>query len=248
MSSAENKMSLDDWELGSLRLSVFYRPEEGFDHSGWWKQLFGDVADSKDSMEKRDRTLYSSVIEDWRYELDVTQSRSDLRVALTPQAMAGMNVFPTLGPLTKTEPDLLDLCKKLISLESMPTISRLAFGPVYFHPVAQKVDAYKLLDSMTSVCIDVEHSRGFNYQINRWRKSKLSDCTVNRITKWMCQTVLSGEISHKDGAQTNTREWRAARLELDINTAAEFPGAFTSDGFSELVEMAHEICEYGDIP
>jgi hypothetical protein len=153
----------------------------------------------------------------------------------------------------------LNLFHRLMNswFEVAPNALRLAFGGVLLIPVDTKADGYRLLSTLLpSVIIDAEGSSDFSYQINRARISKagIEGLRINRLSRWST-ALWSGStvLIQGDRVTTTPSERRyASRLEIDINTAADFQGEFRAEQvgtvFSELVELGREIAQEGDIP
>jgi hypothetical protein len=122
-------------------------------------------------------------------------------------------------------------------------------------PIADPVAGNRLLSQyLHDVKIDIEGSTDLFYQINRRRcsTSDVPDLFVNRLSKWSLSTT--GLLSLGGAPEEITIQARqfACRLELDINTVAEFPEELPhsrlSDLFDEFVRLSNEIAQEGDIP
>jgi len=90
----------------------------------------------------------------------------------------------------------------------------------------------------------------FLYQYNRRRTSLTApEVEINRLSKWTWAPL--GEVQVKDGKLVHPLE-SACLLELDINTMPEFQGPLQQDRlaplFEEMVELAVEIAQRGDVP
>ncbi len=99
-------------------------------------------------------------------------------------------------------------------------------------------------------------SSDFSYQINRPRisGSGIPDLKINRLSKWSVASWRLEEWSLGPQTTVKTLEGQEAfscRLELDINTAADFSGEITSQSlasiFAEQINLGAEIAEHGDI-
>lgn len=120
-------------------------------------------------------------------------------------------------------------------------------------------DSYNRLSYYLPFDLD-EDSSDFLYQINRPRKIssvESFECSVNRLSKWSASkwsvSLFAGSGSDPSQlTQYITKPTQfAVRLELDINTAADFVGELDSEKlphiFRELVELGKEIANKGDI-
>jgi hypothetical protein len=138
-----------------------------------------------------------------------------------------------------------------------PPLVRLAFGVVVFEPVGDRVEGYRRLgEHLPGIHLDPDGSYDFFYQINRPRNSTVVETLkINRLSRWSVSRFVPIRLmiappsiqSAPVGAQQE-----ACRIELDINTAAEFagelPGARLAQLFEELKNLAVEIATRGDIP
>lgn len=120
-----------------------------------------------------------------------------------------------------------------------------------------RAEGYRLLDGcLPDVNVDSERSSDFSYQINRPRQSALGipDLRINRLSRWSVVKrqgfAIHGGVQpavtiHQEGGL-------AAKLDLDINTAPDYPSDLQHDRlgdiFQECVGAAVEIAGSGDIP
>ena len=141
-------------------------------------------------------------------------------------------------------------------LESAPDLTRIAFGGVLVQEVPDKETGYRLLSSMLPAVRLEPASSDFLYRINRPRPSRVDPkVRINRLTTWSVRFVARFGIRILGGRalppELGPRR-HAVRLELDINTPAEYEGPLRKDRlvawFQELVEFGKEIAEKGDIP
>ena len=138
-----------------------------------------------------------------------------------------------------------------VGLSELPT-SRIAVGLTLVKPVSSREEGYVELDRLIpDLKLDVESS-DFSYQINRCRASRVvPDQAINRLSNWSVQQVRFGVISSlADLSMTETAVSYGIRLVLDVNTVPS-EGPLPADKLSavttELVELAREIAESGDI-
>jgi hypothetical protein len=150
-------------------------------------------------------------------------------------------------------PRVLKPFQELMSrwLTDCPPLQRLAFGAALYLPVKDRREAYDRLESLLHVGLKYSEDEGdFVYQYNRRRVSQSApQVKINRLSKWTW--VPLGEVSAKDGVLVLPPE-SACLLELDINTAPEFPGVLPQDRyvplFQEMIDLAVEIAARGDVP
>jgi hypothetical protein len=157
-----------------------------------------------------------------------------------------------LGSFDDASKSLMGLADKWLALE-IPSVSRLAFGAILIH----KADGVAAVNALLSgylpgLDLSTEGCSDLNFQINRPRLSRtVRDLKLNRLSKWAVMTrQLVNLVPGTDPALVS--EGTVARLELDMNTALEYagelPAAFLSGILEELVGLAKETSERGDIP
>jgi hypothetical protein len=156
-------------------------------------------------------------------------------------------------------PNALEAFDRLMMrwLENCPALSRLAFGAIVFESVRDRTEGYRrLAERLHAVHLDPEGSSDFLYQINRPRNSTAVDTLrINRLSKWSVArfvpfSLMIAPQSIQSFPAIGGEE--ACRIELDINTAAEFVGELPPTRlpqlFEELKSLAIELITRGDIP
>jgi hypothetical protein len=141
----------------------------------------------------------------------------------------------------------------LIHQGSFPRIRRMAVGAVLLLPVGGRKEGYEQLQPyLSSVTIDPVNSSDFVYRVNRKRASQLgiSGLSINRLGQWnTVVTKLLGPLTVPPDATLPENHF--CRIELDINTAPEYPDVLPEerlgDILSELVAAAKEIILQGDV-
>jgi len=143
------------------------------------------------------------------------------------------------------------------SLPSCPPLRRFAFGAVLFQFVEDREDGYRQISAyLPAVKLDAKGSSDFSYQINRPRDSRsgVPGLQVNRLCRWSVAQLMHAQVSLSDAGvqKTELGSHFACRLEMDINTSAEFRGELSPEQskivFGELLELGAEIAQQGDIP
>lgn len=245
------------WQAASLRATAFVEPEGPMTPTDWWENLVGLPPESinlrpKIGLEQLEGTYQGRKLTlqvqpdrvDWLFLPAVPEKSDDL-----PEAMPSAGSFPeTLKPFQTLVLEWLKIA---------PPVTRLAFGATLFQPVEDRRAGYlHLAKYLPSVQLDPDTS-DFSYQISRPRRSRsgVAELNINRLMKWSVSLVqqfgLSFERKARPKARYTAGESRC-RLELDINTAPDFPGqlppAELANIFQELVGLGEEIAAKGDIP
>lgn len=262
MSGLKDKQHHPDtvcWQAESFRLTAFLSPSAQIVEQDWWNKLTGELPDRKTSEPKtgiqQEEGRFKNDKIDGHLVLTVHSTRIDWQ--LVPILEVPDSGFPTIGVFTES----VDLFLKLMLhwLETAPSIQRLAFGAVLMQPGNSLKDSYYQLSSYLPFNLD-EDSSDFLYQINRPRKLasiEIPDFSINRLSKWSASkwsvSLFAGSASDPSQlTQYVTKPTQfAVRLELDINTTADFLGELSSEKlpyvFQELVKFGKEIASKGDV-
>jgi hypothetical protein len=165
-----------------------------------------------------------------------------------------------VGPFPQALEIFVPLVERWSSLQA--DVNRLAFGAVLHSRVESLEMGYKKLgELLPSVQLDSEGSSEFFYQINRPRESKsgIARLRINRLSKWSVAVRTRGVLMGRMISDEQTVNWESSgqpmvscRLELDINTSPEYetalPAQHIRSVFRELVDLAVEVAEKGDLP
>jgi len=253
--SKSGKAPSGDWITEILRLTAFPTPPAPPRNPEWWSALVGEqpqtvvtqprTGEHREEGPFRNAVLVSSIQLnriDWLLRPNVED----------PRAID----FPMVGSFTEAVEPFVEVMLKWLSLDTCPSLQRLAFGTILQLPVDDRPTGYRLLSTyLPYVTIDLEHTRDFLYQINRPRESNtgIGGLSINRLAKW---SVGSGQwvdvlLTTPRSSESIWGRWRAfCRLELDVNTAAEFGGPLPKDRLTsvllELIDLSKEIISEGD--
>lgn len=248
------KQPLDQWKAGLFRLSVFPSPSAQIEKPTWWSDLVGEPPEKTTSQPRTGGFQDEGEYEDNKLMLSVQPLRIDWMLVPQEDVLPAAN-FLALGTFPEFLTRFRQLMERWFQLESCPTAQRLAFGAVVLLPVESLQDGYQQLSAYLPFEMDWENASDFNYQINRRRDSgsEIPDLKINRLSKWSVASAMLGGITFAPGRARSSAHQPsyACRLELDINTAQEFPGEITREQlpqiFQELTTLGREIVEQGDI-
>jgi hypothetical protein len=258
MSNEIKRASISDWEVESLRVTAFPTQNAEVKPDNWWQEVVGTEPETQLVQAKRGEKRFQGAFEGGQLTLLLQPGRIDwflVRGANTEE-VASEELTSSVGKFEKVCSRFTEVVGQWLPIS--PPLHRIAFGGTVLLPVADRATGYKrLVPYLPSVSIDPEGSRDLLYRINRPRMSQtgLKDLQLNRLSTWAVGSLLSGEVSIIGGQATIVapREQAfACRVELDINTAAEFSGIFVPDQsretLNELVQLGVEIVEKGDVP
>lgn len=238
-----------NWEVVQLRLTGFpVDPIEVPRGGGWWLELMGEEPERhtyKKTMELQEVGQFAN----GQLVVEVNPLHFDWRFVLSEVEV--LDEIPTLGSFTANLTAFVPLMQRWLK-EKSPPLQRLAFGADLILPVLNKREGYLSLASFLPVEIDLDNSNDFFYQINRKKPlaGGIENLHVNRLSKWMLIRFNVGVQQNQIAFEIPGLEKYAVRLELDINTVAEFRGNLGRDSlpalFDELVRLGCDIAEKGD--
>lgn len=256
------ELSYKNWQVELTRITAFYGqlpPEKKEGWNTWWNDLVG-VPPEHSSFRQRDSiSQHEGPFNGGVLILALQPGRIDWYLT----AKQAEEEPDSPGGLSLLKPEAIakfqDLISRWMLLESYPPLIRLAFGQVLLQPVESREAGYlQLRTYLPSVDLRPE-STDFLYQINRPRQSTtVPGLRINRLCKW--SVILASKISfifstgQKETTSFSPRlvdSEQACRVELDINTLPEHQSEFdrptSSAVFEELVLLAKEIAEKGDV-
>ena len=255
MSEAISPSDFAEWDVESLRLSIFHPTDPtGRPLSGLWEKVMGVSPESIDSR-PRERVLREQGGANGNKLLLVTQAqRLDWNLLPDPAADREIGNPPILTALDQGIPMLRKALG--VSLQSVRLVDRLAFGIVLMQQVSDLSEGMSQLSKYLPH-MGLEHREGsdFIYQINRRRRSSYAPhVRINCLAKWQLEEFHSGSlrITPAQGPQWESSEpGFVSKLVLDINTAPD-NNAISTDKmpnlFVELTAFAREIAVKGDVP
>jgi hypothetical protein len=246
-------LSLDEWDVELLRFTVFLAPAAQLAPKDLWQKVVGEPPEEIREQLKTGTINLSGMFADDILTLTVRPNRVDWQYQGNPELVSqpGLPVIQNFeGALSR----FVELMNRWLSSDSFPTVTRIALGSVLRHEVEDRLEGYRFMQSyVKSVKLEPETSRDFVYQINRPRGSKvISELVINRLSKWLVGVVRRAEMTIQHPAPKTFDESYNGRIELDINTDAEFTGEFDSlaaiNLLQEIGELTREMVREGDIP
>jgi hypothetical protein len=241
----DNLPKIEKWFAQYLRLTAFPTPTCKLESIPKWEETLGELPEQSNTQPKAKILEETGKFGKGALSLKFVPGRLDwhyLPILLTDKIAEDL---PNIGQFIEA----IELFKPVMVkwLESCGPLSRLAFGSQINLPTENHKDAYVLLNEyLHSVELD-PNSSDFLYSINRIRPSKsgISDLKINRLSRWQTmKMVLKSESSESDPVFF-------VSVEMDINTVPIkdliIPKEHFNILFNELIEMAIEIAEKGDI-
>lgn len=251
------KCSLGDWQIEGLRLSTFVIDTIDPANRKFWESLIGTSPDEVHSRPRQPSVKEEGPFLNGWLSVEASNNRIDWRLSHDPKNPP--QELPAVGPYDVLRGEFQELMKRWLTL--CPPIHRLAYGAVLLLPIRSLPDAHTMLDNLLpAVKIDRDNTRDLLYRINMRRASfcSIEGLEINRLSTWSVVRISEMLIDIPPGGQQSPkftpliRSKNVCRLELDINTAPEFPQeldkSVVSALFDELVELGSEIAAEGAIP
>lgn len=244
--------STEEWLIQAFRLTAFLEaPIEG-DLPCWWKELVEEEPETRTLKPRENGLEEEGEFGTGRLALALNGSRVDWLFNPDLKPEKEIEGYPALGRFEDEAGKFIDLIKKWLG--ACPEINRLALGSVLLLPKKNSEKCYETLSKyLADVKLDAKGSTDFSYTINRARKSNcgVSDLIINRLSKWSVLRLNKFRLNLATRQKEFDEDISACRLEMDINTSADFKGPITREKLipllDELVGLSREIILKGDI-
>ncbi|MBW2060562.1 MAG: hypothetical protein JRI95_03245 [Deltaproteobacteria bacterium] len=252
-----SKSELKVWQIESLRVTVFHVSMVERELTVW-DELIKESPETRTSYPKQGFHRDEGAFENGKLIVETHPNRIDwLYAADTDKIEEGL---PIIGLFPGAAENFCKLMHQWLKI--CPPIKRLAFGAILLQRVEDREEGYRQISEyLPTVDVDLDPigPSDFLYQINRPRLSKSwsENLQINRLSTWSVSSIwrqgLNVEFSNREPVTpTHPRDTiSACRLALDVNTSQEFSGELPknvlSDLFDELVILAKEIADKGDI-
>jgi len=242
-----------DWQVESLRISVFPADIDSVSPSKLWDKHIGErepeVHIQPGSTNQRNAKHGNGDI-----YLIKTPSQIDWRYVLPLNVPSHENDLPVWGNLEHELTAFLEFSKEFLHNQSIFSVNRLAFGAVLMRPAKDLLITCEHLEGLLPR-IDLKDVAEFNYLINRRRiSSVVQDLQINRLSRWAAVSLERNASTLDpvvDGEPNRIERLFASRVDLDINTVpvngSRLPSDLLTKLFEELVEMGKQIAQQGDI-
>ena len=245
----------DLWRAEMVRLTAFPAPGPQA-ASGvvilqqWWSKLFSEPFERLAQDAKNSRTQLRGTAGDAFIVLTHNPISFELR-RLSSDPGQGPLAPATVAPYGDVVGEFQELAIRLLQLDECPPLRRLAFGAALLRPVTTRALGYETLGRyLPKVQLDPD-SLDFSYHINRRRSSSLlPSLELNRLSKWSV-VELQEMVLGSDGVVFHEQGEFACRVELDMNSvpsSAPLSMDLAPNLFGELVQLATEVANSGDIP
>lgn len=235
------------WQVQQIRHTCFLNQTDESAVSAWWQSIVGEPSEQKITLQKHKQYQETGSYFNGKLVLSTQLELDRVDWLYIPKE----SEF-SIGSFK----DVLDTFSELMFrwIESAPSFKRMALGLILYMPAKSKNDAnYSISKLLPDIKIDIENSSDFLYQINRPRKTTtgIADLNINRLMKWSVALTKRVVLSSDGASRFYTGDY-FAKLELDINTVADYKGLLPNKKtrliYSEFVSLANEILTSGDKP
>lgn len=240
---------MPEWRVASARLTVFVAPDTVVP-STLWRDVVGEDPESSVVQRATATKTESGPFADGILTLQVQPMRVDW--LQEPVGPATEGAPPVLGAFPDAAEPLVELGHRWARSTQFPSTQRVALGLILISDVSDRQIGYRELANFIDGVPESTDAVDFLYQVNRPRDSRagIEGLYINRLSKWSVAEYRV-VIFAPAAASVATGALRYhLRLELDINTMAEFEGLIPQQKvdkvIDDLFEGAHEICEQGN--
>jgi hypothetical protein len=239
---------MPNWSIINSRLTVFVAPDTVVP-SALWQAVVGEEPETSAVQRVSATRIETGPFAEGKLTLQIQPSRVDW--VHEPIGMGEPGQLPALGVFPVAAQPLLQLGRGWIQSEWFPAIQRIALGFVLISPTPDRKSGYQELRQFIDGVPDTLDATDFQYQVNRPRPSAahVDDLQVNRLSRWSVGGYTF--IAIGPGSQpSESALHHYLRLELDINTSADFQGIIPRNAaeivMGDLFSGAKEICEHGN--
>ena len=244
-----------DWQVESLRISVFPDEMETISPSKLWELHISDT-EPEIHIQPGKTNQRNAKHENGDMYLVKTANQVDWRYVLTLDDSSDERDLPAWGDFEHELDGFIGFSTDFLQNPDVLPLNRLAFGAVLMKPTLDAPKTHRHLKGFLPK-LDLEDSADFGYTISRRRSSNVvTALQINRLNRWHVATINRNTSTldpAADAKEHRLEQFFAARLELDINTVPlekdeRLNSALLPDLFEELVDMGMEISTKGDMP
>lgn len=242
-------LSLNDWLVSHVRLTVFCMPGATVDNENWFREVTDSEPDEISSNPKVRSSSIQGSYGGGQISLKLEGDRIDWVLANgaveLESLLSGVH-FPTIGPTDEAIGLMETVAAKWLIRADLPPVTRLAFGATFLHQESEKRTGYVRLRDYVPVQID-EESSDFFYQINLRRKisaTQIAGLHLNRLSKWSVtdNRLLRNATGILSQSGTIVPLRFATRIEVDINTVPGSPAVLQNE---RLIDIFRELVAEG---
>lgn len=234
-----------DWAVTGTRITIFVAPEANFAFP-LWRSLVGEDPESS-NVQKTGVKTEVGPFGKGSLTIRILPNRIDLIYGPVDESPLTTTVA-TLGQFPDSAEPLLTLFRRWCQAETFPPTNRIALGLILFYVVGEIETGYAQLSSLINGVPQGIGATDFLYQINVPRPSKsIQGLRLNRLSKWSVDRMHVLLLSSA-GPQFGPETYHI-RLELDLNTGAEYRDIIVKERLTqlldEMLEAAQQLAQEG---
>lgn len=252
MTSPAPEFNVGDWDIDSLRVSIFHATPSSLIKPSLWKEVTGTSPESVNDRPKEGRIIATGGEDGNQFILIIQDQRLDWQIRPVPPTRSSPGTLLMLAGVEKTIPLLRKAVRR--SAKKIPQVHRLAFAPIFIKKSPSQMEGLQALSSyLPGLNPNSLKGSDFIYQINKPRSSNVVPyLQINRLAKWETQEFVQSTLSINlaKAPQVTTTPTPARLLRLDINNVPwdkGLPGKRMLELFDELVMLACELATKGDV-
>ena len=178
-------VSKGEWFVESFRFTVFVSGIPDLD-GHWWASVTGEEPSLRNANPRQGLLQEEGPVGAVKLSIAAQPFRLDCVFSVRDDQSSAGTEFSHLAHPIDALPSFRSTVAKLVSLEKLLPINRVAFGLILLAPVSDHGSGYALLSEYLSFKLDGASSSEFLYQINRPREVQIGGkpTKVNRLSKW----------------------------------------------------------------
>lgn len=243
-----------EWVAEQFRLTAFVAPAV-VNHPAeeWWQEATGSAPEESTAHPKVGVRILASPFLGGKLTLRFEPGRIDWFLTPPEPGPESFGEPLMIGPVVEIVDSFSAIIDRWLRRNDLPSILRIAFGGVARHPEADMRSGYNRLPDYLPVRIGPD-ATDFFFQINNPAQSQtaVQGLRINRLSKWSISSLVRMSLQMGSGMLVPNPApvlGYALRVELDVNTFAEFQGPLPSNNlvevYRELVAAARAIVTDG---
>lgn len=239
---------MTEWFALTVRLSVFVTPDTTAPAT-LWRNVVGDEPETSIFQRASATRIESGPFAEGKLALQIQPARIDW--THEPLGIGAGGQAPVLGTFPIASEPLLKLGHRWVESDWFPATQRIALGLVLISPISDRETGYRALTHFVDGVPTAPDATDFLYQVNRPRALRvgIDGLEMNRLSRWSVgayKMVTMNAAGHPIESALVSH----LRLELDVNTSADFQGVLPREKIgnviNDLFDGAKEISEQGN--
>ena len=214
-----------------------------------WREVVGEDSETTTQQRAAATRVESGSFAEGTLRLQIQPMRVDWFYEPPPATTAAM---PAFGRFPAAARPFLEFVRRWATTGSFPTSTRIALGFTLIAATEGRATGYRELSEFIDG-VPTPDATDFQYQVNRPRASRagIEGLNINRLSRWSVGALGTVALLVGAGAPHPIIGplQHHLRLEVDVNTAADFQGVIPHDMIPALLDDLFagvtEVCEQG---